>query len=137
MRSRICSDLALGHEAAAVHEDDVRRERLDFVQHVAGNDHAVAAFAQAADHGNQVAAGDGVRAAERFVQKQHAGFVDQGLGQLDPLPHALRIAANRAAHVLRHADPGDGLFGGRGRRAAAHARQPAQVRTKSSPDIHS
>ena len=24
-------DLALGHEAAAVHEDDVRRERLDFV----------------------------------------------------------------------------------------------------------
>ena len=44
-------DLALGHEAAAVHEDDVRRERLDFVQHVAGNDHAVAAFAQAADHG--------------------------------------------------------------------------------------
>ena len=44
-------DLALGHQPAAVHEDDVRRERLDFVQHVAGNDHAVAAFAQAADHG--------------------------------------------------------------------------------------
>ena len=32
-------------------------------KHVAGNDHAVAAFAQAADHGNQVAAGYGVRAA--------------------------------------------------------------------------
>ena len=83
---------------------------------------------------------------ERFVEKQHAGFVDQGLGQLDPLPHAFRIAANRAAHVLRHADPGDGLFGGRGRlragpcpsaarrcgrspvRTSTHRRRPARGR---------
>ena len=103
--------LALGHQPAAVQQDDVRRERLDLVQDVTGDHHASSSPIQAADHFQQVAPGHRIGAGERLVQKQHARLVDQRLGQLRPLPHSLGVAADRPVHVFGHAHHGQGFFG--------------------------
>ena len=51
---------------------------------------------------DQLAAGDRVGARERLVEEEHERVVHHRLGQLDPLPHPLRIAADRPAGVLGH-----------------------------------
>ena len=72
---------------------------------------------------SEVPPGHRVGTGKGLVEKQYPGLVDEGLGQFRPLPHALRVAAQRPVHVFRHAHDGQRLFGGRGCFAAAHSRQ--------------
>ena len=87
---------------------------------------------------DQVAAGDRVGAGERLVEEEDERVVDEGLGELGPLPHPLGVAADGAVGVLGHADlvehPG-GRLARRRRRRSPPSR--AQVSTNWRPVIHS
>ena len=79
-------------------------------------------LAQPQDDVHQIAPRHRIGAGQRLVEKQHFRIVHQRLGQFDPLPHPLRVAANRPALVPRHADRLDRPLGGGARFAARQAR---------------
>ena len=79
---------------------------------------------QAAEQLEQLLPADRVDARERLVEHQQLRVVEQRLGQLDPLPHPLRVAAELAVGPVGHADalehglgPAAGLARGRSRTA--------------------
>ena len=83
----------------------LRRDRLDLVQDVAGDEHALALGAEPRMMSDQVAAGDRVGAGQRLVEEQHLRVVDEGLGELGPLPHPLGVAADRPGRRARSCRP--------------------------------
>ena len=118
------TDVPFGHQPAVVEQDDVRRERLHFVQHVAGDQHAFSLGAESLDDVHQLAAGDRIGARERLVEKQH--FADHGRSAWASLIRCrmpFRVAADRPIFVLGHADGFDRAGGGI---AGGGAAQPAQ-----------
>ena len=77
----------------------------------------------------------GVEAGERLVEDDHVGVVDDGLGHLDPLAHALRVGRASAGGRRGRARPTPrARRGGVGRlgRALEHRRQPHELEGRSA-----
>ena len=77
------------------------------------------------DQVQNLAAGDGIGAGERLVEKEHLRLVHERLGQLGPLPHALGIAPDGPVGVFASSPPLPAPARGRPRAAAAQACQQA------------
>ena len=135
MRSRIAPRLALGDEPAVDEHDDARRHPLDLVQHVRRDEHRAALRAEPPDQLDDVAALGGVESVERLVEQQQLGLVDERLGELDPLAHALREAADararRRPRARRSRAPRPRRRAGRARRAARPSARPARARVRN------
>ena len=122
--------LALGDEAPVDEHDDARRHALDLVQHVRGDEHGAALGAEPADQLDHVAPLHRVEAVERLVEQQQLGRVDERLGQLDALAHALREAADPPLGGVLEPDARERL-GGRAPRGSGTSRRPAISSTSS------
>ena len=70
----------------------------------------------------------GIDAAQGLVQDQQFRIVQQALGQLDGLAHALGIAARAALGPVGHADEIESIFGSPPRAVARVAAQPGHGR---------
>ena len=119
----------LGHRAdggdpAAGHDGDVVGQLFQLVQLVAGDQQTLALLGQLAEQGDELGPADRVDAAERFVEHQQLRVVQQRLGQLDALPHALGVAAQPPVGPAGHADQFQRRLGPPPRFAAAIAAQP-------------
>ena len=88
--------VALGDEPPVHEHDDARRHPLDLVEHVRRDQHGAALLAELARQLDDPAALGRVGAVERLVEQQQLGIVDERAGELDPLAHALREAADGA-----------------------------------------
>ena len=90
----------------------LRAEALDLVEHVAGDDHRPALLAETAEQldGSQPLAG--IEPFEGLVEDQEIRVVDDRLGQLDPLPHALRVGGQGTRVAGVELDGLDGPQGG-------------------------
>jgi hypothetical protein len=84
------AQVAVEHDSAVVDEHDGLADVLDQVELVAGEDHGPPAGRLGRDDGRELLDGQGVEPAERLVEDQQIGVVDQGGGQLHPLLHAPR-----------------------------------------------
>ncbi len=87
---------ALGDQAALGDDEDARPEPLDLVEHVARDDDRLALLAEPAEQLDRPQPLAGVEPFERFVEDEEVGVVDDGLGQLHPLAHALGVRGERA-----------------------------------------
>ena len=68
-----------------------------------------------------------IEAVRRLVEEQQARVVDERLGELDPLLHAGRVAADRAVALLVQADVAEDLGGPFAGRAAGQPGHPGHV----------
>jgi hypothetical protein len=92
------------HAAAGDHEDSVARE-LRLVEQVRGEQHGVAA-GQLPHEAADLADLRGVEPHGRLVEDEHLRIVEEGRGEADPLPVALReLGDGPAADVLEPAVP--------------------------------
>ena len=90
---------------AAIDDDEVVADALDFAEQVGGHDDGDAELAARAPHEvEHLVAARGVEAVRRLVEQHHAGVVDERLGELDALLHARRVAADLAVALLEQAD---------------------------------
>ena len=116
----------LGHRAgrdepSPVHDDDVRAGLLDLGQQVAGHDDGAAGLRRScAQHLAHLGDLRRVQAVGRLVEHQHLGQAEHGLGDAEPLLHALAVGRTRRS--IDAAEPGDlergvelGLVGRAGR----------------------
>ncbi len=115
-------------EPAAADQHEGVRDRLDFVQDVAGEQEPSARTDPPLEQFRDFVPPHGVQPVERLVEDQQLGVVGQGLGQHGPLSHASRVSAHAAVHGVFHADQLHGVLGPRGGLAAAEAVEPHQVR---------
>ena len=113
-------------QLAAVDDDDVVAGALQLAEQVRGDqDRDAEVGVDAADQAEHLVAADRVEAVGRLVQEDQLRVVDQGLGELDALLHAGRVAADGAVALLVQADVAQGVRGalaGGGRRQPGHAR---------------
>ena len=93
------------HQAAAVDDDDVVADPLQLTHQVRGDDDGDAEHgADPPDQAQHLVATGRVEAVGRLVQQHQLRVVHQGLGELDPLLHAGRVAADRPVALLEQAD---------------------------------
>ena len=98
-------DRARGDDAAGVHDHDVAAGQLDLGEQVAGDDDGAAGRGirlQDRAHGRDLGR---VEAVGRLVEEEHLGPAEHGLGDAEPLLHAVAVGADRA--VERAAERGD------------------------------
>ena len=131
-----CGEVGGGGRAqqpAAVDDDDVVAGALQLAEQVRGDqDRDAEVGVDAADQAEHLVAADRVEAVGRLVEQDQLRVVDQGLGELDPLLHAGRVAADGAVALLVEADVAQrvgGALAGRGRRQPGHA-APCGRRTR-------
>ena len=82
-------DRTLAQETAAVDDGDAVADAFDLGEQVGVEQHRAAAGAELDDHVAHLAAADGVEVGGRFVEDEQLGLVQEGLGEREPLPHAL------------------------------------------------
>ena len=87
-------------DAAVLENDDARADLLDDFEHVRAEDHHLAFVGKRADEGLQHARGADVESGERLVQNDDARIVEDGRGNQDFLPHALRIGRQRLVAIV-------------------------------------
>src|SRR5690606_20059167 len=92
---------AVGDLLALAHDDDAVGQPFELGQCVGGQQDGGPCVAQLADDVVEQQPGSRVQAGRGFVQQQHPGRAEQGLGECQALTHALGIAA----------DPAPGGFG--------------------------
>ena len=111
-------------EPAGIDRDEEVADPLDLAEQVAGDDDRDPELgAGPPDEREHLVAAGRVEAVRRLVEQQQARVVDEGLGELDPLLHAGRVAADRAIALLVQADVAEDLGGplaGGGARQAGH-----------------
>ena len=99
-------------QLAAVEDDDVVADPLEFTQQVGGHqDGDAEVVADPAYQCQHVVAGGGIEPVGRLVEQHQPWVVDQGLGQLGALLHAGRVAAHRAVALLGEADMAEHVGG--------------------------
>ena len=86
---------AVGDNLAAVNDDGPRTNRLDFLQNVRRKNNGLA-FAHPADQAADLVLLVRVQAVGRFVQHQHVGIVDDGLGETG----AMAVTLGKRVHAL-------------------------------------
>ena len=74
---------------------------------MAGDEQAGALRCEFVEEGDHALSLDRVEAGERLVEYEHGRVVDDGSGELGPLPHALRERADGLGVVGIEIDPGD------------------------------
>ena len=89
----------------------MRGHRLDLVQDVARDDHALAGAGPVANQADGPAAGERIHSRERLIEDEQRRIVHDCLRQLDPLAHPLAVGADllvRGIHQLdrRHRPAG-------------------------------
>ena len=94
------AEVAGGREAALRHDEDLRADALDLVEDVAGDDDATSFAPEPAEQRDHLHPLTRVETGERLVEDEHLRVVDEGLGDLHPLAHALRVR-RQAARVGR------------------------------------
>lgn len=103
-------DRANRGEAAGSQDRDLIGEAFERVEFVARYQQAFAALGQQLKQSDHLAAADGVDAVERFVEQEQRRVVKQSLSELHALPHAFRIAGERAIGAFAHANQGEHIF---------------------------
>ena len=107
-----------------VDHDDVVADPLELAEQVRGDQHRDAELgADPADQPEHVVAAGRVEAVGRLVEQHQLRVVDQRLGELDPLLHAGRVAADRPVPLLVEPDVAQrvgGALPGRGPRQPGH-----------------
>ncbi len=93
-----------GGDSAASHDRDMIGELFQLLQLMAGNDQALLLSGQLLEEDEELLAANRINAAQRFIENQQLGIVDEGLGQLDPLPHAFGVAGETSLRTAGHAD---------------------------------
>ena len=93
------AEVAGGGEPALRHHEDVRAEPLDLVEHVARDDDAAALAAEPVEELDHVRALPRIEPGQRLVEDDQPRVVDDRLGELDPLAHALRVRRQPALVV--------------------------------------
>ena len=113
-------------QPAGVDDDDVVADPLELAEQVRGHqDRDAELGADPADQPEHVVAPGRVEAVGGLVEQHQLRVVHQRLGQLDPLLHAGRVAADRAVPLLVEPDVPQRVgraFAGRGLRQARHPR---------------
>ena len=89
-------DGADGFEFALVHDGHAVAYGLNLAEFVRGEEDRFALVLEALDDFADFHAAQRVEAARRLVEDEQIGIVDEGLGEADPLLHALRIGFDRA-----------------------------------------
>ena len=122
-------EVAGGRVPAGDHDLDLPGDLLDLLEDVRAEQHGAALGAHPAQQGHQVQPLAGVDAVERLVEQEHGRVVDEGGGELDPLPHPLGVGADPAAGRLGHLDDrrAPARSRRRGRRARAARRWPGRT----------
>ena len=82
--------------------DDAVGDLLHLVEQVGAEQDGTTGIGKTAQHGAHPVDALGVEAVGRFVQDQHPGRIEEGLGDAETLPHSQRVGA----------DPFAGLRGG-------------------------
>src|SRR5579862_2956794 len=118
--------VALGQDAPLVDEQDVRRHRLDLVQHVAGDDDALAGATPFPDEADRFAPGERVEARQRLVENQELRIVRQRLRHLDALAHAFAVGPDLLAGGVEQVDGFQGAPGAERRLPLLQSVQPHQ-----------
>ena len=81
------------------HHQHPGTESLHLVEHVAGHDHALALRTQPVEELDHLPPLTGIEPGEGFVQGNHQGIVDNGLGQFDALAHPLGVGGEPTSVV--------------------------------------
>ena len=105
-------EIAGGGELAVDDDQHVPGEPFNLGQDVGGDDDGLPFVAEPSDQRDQAGSLHRVGAVQRLVEQQHPRVVDERGGDLDPLPHPLRIAADRPIGRAGHIDQGDAALGG-------------------------
>ena len=137
MRSRIWWTLPFGEHAAVVHQQDVGRERFDFVKDVARDDDMAPFGCPVAKEANRLAARERIHAGQRLVEDEQLGLVRQRLRQLDALAHALAVGADALVGGVFQVDLLERRHRGVGGLAIAEPCRRSSAVTHSWPVIRS
>ena len=116
-------------EPPGIDRDEEVADPLDLAEQVAGDDDGDPELgAGPPDQREHLVAAGRVEAVGRLVEQQQPRVVDERLGELDPLLHPGRVAADRAVALLVQPDVAEDLGGplaGGGARQAGHPRHVA------------
>ena len=114
-------------ELAALDRDEEVADPLDLAEEVRGDDDRDPELAAGSkDQLQHLVAAGRIEAVRGLVEQQQPGIVDERLGELDPLLHPRRVAADRPVPLLVQAHVAEDLGGplpGRGLRQAGHQRE--------------
>ncbi len=123
-------DVSLRQNATLVDQQDVGGHRLDFVEDVTRDQHALAGAAPLLDQADRLSPPEGIHARQRFVEDDQVGVVRERLRELHALAHALAVGANLLARRLHEVDLLERAVRELGRRGVAH---PVQARQRGDP----
>ena len=111
-------------EPPGIDRDEEVADTLDLAEQVAGDDDGDPELGPGpSDQREHLVATGRIEAVGRLVEQEQARAVDQRLGQLDPLLHPGRVAADRPVALLVQADVAEDLGG------ALACGRPSAVRT--------
>ncbi|MFN8169054.1 MAG: hypothetical protein U0S36_09760 [Candidatus Nanopelagicales bacterium] len=122
------------HERAARHDDDVVDRLLDLAEHVARDEHRAALAGEVAQERAQPRDALGVEAVGRLVEHEDAGVAEERGRELEPLAHAQREPADRAAGDVLQAHEREHLVGP-ALVDPARAGDDAQVVARAAPGV--
>ena len=115
-------------QPSAVDHHDPVADPLELAEQVRGDDHRDAEVrTDPADELEHVVAPGGVEPVGRLVEQDERRVVDQGLGELDPLPHPGGVAAHRPVPLLVQTDVPERVGGPFARGRGGQARHPPHV----------
>ena len=118
--------VAPGDDLAVVDDDDVVGQALGLVEVLGGEHDGGAPVDEGVDHGPQLGPGPGVEAGGGLVEEEHAGAGHEGGGQVEPAPHAARVAGDDPVGGLGEGEVVEQDRGPLGRLLAAELVQLAQ-----------
>src|SRR4051812_18378614 len=112
-----CAEVALGRQSTLCEYQYPRAEPLDLVEHMARHDDGAVGGAEMLEQFDQVDALPRIEAGERLVEDEDLGIVDDRLGDLDALAHALgerrqsTVVAGIEADLMDRSRRGTGRVG--------------------------